>query len=82
MGLQTREGDGECWDPGECWEEKAGNCTLTTIKNLSKKKKYCPEQSCCFFGIPMHSFLSDLQLTEELLSYTAHLCSYCTRQYF
>ena len=77
-GCEIWEGGGESWDRVECWGEKVGNSTWTTIKNWLKKNNTALNNLFMFFGIPMHSFLLDMPLTKELLSYTAYLCSYCT----
>ena len=36
-GCEIWEGGGESWDRVECWGEKAGNYTWTTIKKFVKK---------------------------------------------
>ena len=36
-GVETRGVHGEGWGGGECWGEKAENCTWTTIKKAEVK---------------------------------------------
>ena len=44
-GVESVEGGGDGWGGGECWGEKADNCTWTTIKFFKKEKKRIKKKS-------------------------------------